>query len=350
MNKNVKQRTSVSSQQSLFEPKTATVKRSPVTNRKPKLPSKFKSERSSIPRIFRRRSPKLNQDTNHNEEDDTVEAELPKLRNKKKIGIEPGMQEVFQMAGLPQTMLQDPQNRSEIGAFIKQNEKTLRRLSRMSMQPKYQKRKSKMTMMTKLDEASTPITLSDLPPPPPSPPPISKGPPPPIPQVGLKPKLDEASTPLTLPGPPPPPAPPAPPISRGQPPPIPQVGLKPKLDEASTPLTLSGPPPPPAPPPPPISRCPPPPIPQVGLKPSIPRKTKSEPVPDSKSDLLQSIQAFQKGKLKPVEVEEEAKPSASGHDGSLTSVLQNALDGISCVMNYSDSEEDDDDWSDDEDW
>ena len=168
MNKNVKQRTSVQSQQSLFEPKTATVKRSPVTNRKPKLPSKFNSERSSIPRIFRRRSPKLNQDTNHNEEDDTVEAELPKLRNKKKIGIEPGMQEVFQMAGLPQTMLQDPQNRSEIGAFIKQNEKTLRRLSRMSMQPKYQKRKSKMTMMTKLDEASTPINLSDLPPPPPS--------------------------------------------------------------------------------------------------------------------------------------------------------------------------------------
>ena len=312
MNKNVKQRTSVQSQQSLFEPKTATVKRSPITNRKPKLPSKFNSERSSIPRIFRRRSPNLNQDTNHNEEDDTVEAELPKLRNKKKIGIEPGMQEVFQMAGLPQTMLQDPQNRSEIGAFIKQNEKTLRRLSRMSMQPKYQKRKSKMTMMTKLDEASTPITLSVLPPPPPSPPPTSRGPPPPIPQVGLKPKLDEASTPLTLSGPPPPA--------------------------------------PPAPPPPPISRGPPPPIPQVGLKPSIPRKTKSEPVPDSKSDLLQSIQAFQKGKLKPVEVEEEAKPSASGHDGSLTSVLQNALDGISCVMNYSDSEEDDDDWSDDEDW
>ena len=314
------------SKQSRFERKLAGIGR---RKRPPPIPPKIKPERPLIldlpdveePNILLRTSPtksprsphrslEFNFDANY-EENDTFEAELPKLRLKEKKlsgGIEPGMREVFQMAGLPQSMLQDSQKLPEIEAFVKQNEKTLRRLSRMSMKPKYHKRKSKMPMMAKLDEAPKPPILS---------------------------------------GPPRPPAPPPP----------------------------SGPPPPPAPPPPPG----PPPPPLVKMKPSLPRKPKPDPVADSGSDLLQSIQGFQKGKLKPVEVEEtkpsdsrsdllqsiqsfqkgklkpvevdEAKPPAVKPSSDLTSVLQNALNGISCVMNYSDSDDsEEDDWSDDDEW
>ena len=157
MQKNVKQGKSVQSKQSRFERKLAGIGR---RKRPPQIPPKIKPERPLIldlpdveePNILLRTSPtksprsphrslEFNFDANY-EENDTFEAELPKLRLKEKKlsgGIEPGMREVFQMAGLPQSMLQDSQKLPEIEAFVKQNEKTLRRLSHMSMKPKYHK-------------------------------------------------------------------------------------------------------------------------------------------------------------------------------------------------------------------
>ena len=69
--------------------------------------------------------------------------------------------------------------------------------------------------------------------------------------------------------------------------------------------------------------------------------------------MLEGIKDFQKGKLKHIEVSSSAKSSGSKHsstDGSLTAVLQNALDGISAAMVYSsdsdeESEEDDEEWN-----
>ena len=145
------------SKQSRFERKLAGIGR---RKKPPPIPPKIKPERPLIldlpdveePNILLRTSPtksprsphrslEFNFDANY-EENDTFEAELPKLRLKEKKlsgGIEPGMWQVFQMAGLPQSMLQDFQKLPEIEAFVKQNEKTLRRLSHMSMKPKYHK-------------------------------------------------------------------------------------------------------------------------------------------------------------------------------------------------------------------
>ena len=191
--------------------------------------------------------------------------------------IEPGMRQIFQMAGLPQSMMQDPQKRKELENFAKENAKTLRRMSRKPPMNS-QKPKTSQPMMARLDEG-----------------PVFSGPPPPPP-------------------PPPPPAPPAPPPA------------------------LSGPPPPP----------------QPGLKPSIPTKPKPQPVPDARGGLLDAIGKFQKGQLKPVEVNDANTPSAkrksSHNDGSLTDVLTEAIRRHESNMNYSDSEdedeEDDEVWSD----
>ena len=187
--------------------------------------------------------------------------------------IEPGMRQIFQMAGLPQSMIHDPQKRSEITAFVKQNEKTLRKMSRKPPMNQHnsQKPKPRKPMMSKLDE---------LPPPPP-PPPVLSGPPPP----------------------PPPPAPPAPP----------------------------------------------PPTPQVGLKPGVPMKAKPQPVPDSRRGLLDGIEQFKKGQLKPVDETEAKRSSASHDDGSLTSALEKAIKMHESAMNYSSSDSEDEDEEDDED-
>ena len=100
---------------------------------------------------------------------------------------------------------------------------------------------------------------------------------------------------------------------------------------------------PPPPPPPPLTDLAEP----LGLKPAPPAARKPV-VTDSRGDMLKGIEGFKKDNLK--KVSPEARNSrGSPNDGNLTTVLQNALDGLALKMNMSDSS-DDDTGEDDEDW
>ncbi len=251
------------------------------------------------------------------------------------LEVEPGLRQLFAMTGMDITVLQNPEARKQLEEFAQKNKEALIRLPTKKV-----KSNNGPPLQQKVPYAAGPKVEGSRPPPTSGPAVQSRSHKPPTPPKGPPP------APSIVGAPPPPPPPPAPSI----------VGA-----------------PPPPPPPPPIM-----PQPQPSSVPeNVERSTKE---PNSRNDMLASIQNFQKGSLQHVDPNPGSVPQSGGRDNMLgdiknfdpsrlkrvsvtetkpsapqvhgiLGVLQKELDKIAQSAQLSDSEDeedpvDSDDWDD----
>jgi hypothetical protein len=249
--------------------------------------------------------------------------------------IDPGLRKLFEMAGISESILQDPTKRDEVGTFITQNAGKLRRLSkrpppsrgaipppsrRVEPGPPSRSLAPPQWSATPRDHSPAKRTTGH----PPRPPPIASRPPSRPTQTGT----------TGAPPPPPPPPPPAPPLlvsgSGDLPNPKPKMESDPRSDLLTQIHGGSN-----------LRKAPDPDDRSLTSKPKL--------APDPRSNLLKQIQDG--GKLR--HVTDTEKGPDQPVDGSLRNVLQSALDNI-YMANQSSSDEDDrnfdsndDEWEDD---
>lgn len=243
--------------------------------------------------------------------------------------LEPSLRKLFTMQGLPVDLIDDPNSRQELNAFVKKNEKALKRMTRRELRNQTPPRNIGPPT------APPPSKPRDLPPKPqpkpkfPLPASTDLPPPPPPPPVQNM---------MGVPPPPPPPPPPPGPVGMAAPPPPPPGPLL-KAQQKPTVVggdgrgdllqSIRG-------------------FQKDNLKPQAPEKRISSASGDGKSDLLQGIRGFDKSNLKHASTNETANKPEAKAGSDMTTLLQSALDQMLPSVGYSDSDSDSED--DDEEW